>query len=72
VSHGSSGSDLTPTLLEREREIDPVVTVHALRSLIGLACRQTGMTPRSLLEAEFVSAPSDEFWRNAFRRIGRD
>jgi hypothetical protein len=59
----ASGADLTTALVEREREIHVGVTIHALRSLVGLACRQTGETPRSLLEAEIAHAPHDDLWR---------
>jgi hypothetical protein len=59
----ASGSTLMDSLLERERAIPIAVTMHALRSLVGLACRQTGETPRALLEAEIVHVPPDDFWR---------
>jgi hypothetical protein len=59
----ASGADLLSALAEREREIHVGVTMHALRSLVGLACRQTGETPRSLLEAEIAHAPGDDLWR---------
>jgi hypothetical protein len=54
---------LRDTLLARREQIDVSTTFYALRSLVDLACHQTGETPRTLLEAEFVCAPSDDFWR---------
>ena len=63
ATHRASGMTLIDALLERERVVPIAVTMHALRSLVGLACRQTGETPRALLEAEIVHAPSDEIWR---------
>jgi hypothetical protein len=75
----ASGSTLMQTLLERERAIPIAVTMHALRSLVGLACSQTGETPRALLEAEIGQVPPDDFWRAeikidpvAHARPGRD
>ena len=75
----ASGSTLMQALLERERAIPIAVTMHALRSLVGLACRQTGETPRALLEAEIGHVPPDDFWRAelvvdpvAHARPGRD
>jgi hypothetical protein len=58
-----SGTELSAALLERQSEIDVAVTMYALRSLVGLASRQTGETPRGLLRAEFFAAPGDDFWR---------
>jgi hypothetical protein len=37
--------------------------LFALRHLVGVISLETGETPRSLLDAEFTKAPSDEFWR---------
>jgi hypothetical protein len=75
----TSGSTLMDSLLDRERAIPIAVTMHALRSLVGLACRQTGETPRALLEAEIGQVPPDDFWRAeikidpvAHARPGRD
>jgi hypothetical protein len=59
----ASGSTLMETLLERKREIPVAVTMNAIRALVVLACRQTGETPRTLLEAEIDHAPPDDFWR---------
>lgn len=59
----ASGSTLMEALLERKGTIPVGVTMNALRSLVVLACRQTGETPRSLLEAEIDQAPPDDFWR---------
>jgi hypothetical protein len=63
VSDRSQRATLGDTLLGRQEHIDLSTTMYALRSLIDLACHQTGETPRTLLEAEFVNAPSDDFWR---------
>jgi hypothetical protein len=54
---------LPDTLIARREQIDVSTTMFALRSLVTLACHQTGETPRTLLEAEFICAPSDDFWR---------
>jgi hypothetical protein len=54
---------LPDTLVARREQIDLATTLYALRSLVDLACHQTGETPRTLLENEFVIAPSDDFWR---------
>jgi hypothetical protein len=55
--------DLMQALAKREREID-LPTIHlALRSLVGLAARKTGASPRSILAAELVEAPPDELWK---------
>jgi hypothetical protein len=54
---------LGDTLLVLQDEIDISTTLYALRSLLNLACHQTGETPRTLLEAEFAHAPTDDFWR---------
>jgi hypothetical protein len=63
VSDRSQRVTLGDTLRGRQDSIDVSTTLYALRSLIDLACLQTGETPRTLLEAEFVNAPSDDFWR---------
>ena len=55
-------------LIARSDQIDVSTTMYALRSLVELACHQTGETPRTLLESEFVNAPSDDFWRANLRR----
>jgi hypothetical protein len=71
-------TELSAALLERQSEIDVAVTMYALRSLVGLASRQTGETPRALLRAEFFAAPSDEYFRpevtgpQHYDRIERD
>lgn len=57
------GRTLLEALVERQWEIPSELTLEALQSLIGLACRQTGETPRALLQAELDRAPSDELWR---------
>ena len=54
---------LGDTLIARREQIDVSTTMFALRSLVNLACHQTGATPRTLLEAGFVCAPSDDYWR---------
>src|SRR5438067_7035879 len=79
ATHRASGMTLIDALLERERVVPIAVTMHALRSLVGLACRQTGETPRALLEAEIGHVPPDDFWRAeikidpvAHARPGRD
>jgi hypothetical protein len=54
---------LADTLVASREQIDVSTTLYALRSLVDLACHQTGETPRTLLEAEFIKAPSDDFWR---------
>jgi hypothetical protein len=54
---------LGETLRGRCDQIEVSTTLYALRSLIDLACHQTGETPRTLLEAEFMHAPSDDYWR---------
>ncbi len=56
-------AELGETLLERQEQVDEPTTMYALRCLVGLACHQTGETPRSILESEFVKSPSDDFWR---------
>jgi hypothetical protein len=58
---------LRDMLFARREQIDVPTTLYALRSLVDLACHQTGETPRTLLEAEFISAPSDDFWRANLR-----
>jgi hypothetical protein len=63
ATDGAPATELSAALLERQSEIHVAVTMYALRSLVGLASRQTGETPRSLLEAEFINAPSDALWR---------
>jgi hypothetical protein len=63
VSERAPRTALGDTLLARSEQIDISTTLYVLRSLIDLACHQTGETPRTLLEAEFISAPSDDFWR---------
>ena len=55
--------ELGETLFERGEQVDRPTTLYALRCLVGLVCRQTGETPRSILESEFVKSPSDDFWR---------
>lgn len=59
----AAGSDLMRELLDRRRSIDPETASLVLQCVTGLLAVSTGKTPRSILEAEFVSAPSDEFWR---------
>jgi hypothetical protein len=67
VADRTPSTALSDTLLTRREQIDISTTLYALRSLVDLACHQTGETPRTLLEAEFVSAPSDDFWRAGLR-----
>jgi hypothetical protein len=47
----------------RPGDIDVTEALFALRHLVGVISLETGETPRSLLDAEFTKAPSDEFWR---------
>jgi hypothetical protein len=58
-----SCEELRRALFSRASEIDATATRVALRRLAGLLALKTGETPRSILEAEFGKAPSDEFWR---------
>ena len=37
--------------------------LYTLRTLVGVIARQTGETPRSVLESEFGHSPSDALWR---------
>jgi hypothetical protein len=67
VADREARTALADTLVARREQIDVSTTLYALRSLVDLACHQTGETPRSLLEAEFISAPSDDFWRANLR-----
>jgi hypothetical protein len=69
VGERKERTELGDTLRARRDQIDVSTTLYALRSLLDLACHQTGETPRTLLEAEFVSAPSDDFWRANMRSI---
>jgi hypothetical protein len=55
--------ELGDALLERQSQLDLGTTLYALRSLVGVICRETGETPRSVFEAEYASSPSDDFWR---------
>jgi hypothetical protein len=64
-----SRAELGETLLERREQVDRPTTFYALRCLVALACRQTGETPRSILESEFVKSPSDDFWRAKVRDV---
>jgi hypothetical protein len=54
---------LMEALLERRHEIGLPAARQALGCLVGLACLELGETPRSMLELEFVHAPSDDWWR---------
>jgi hypothetical protein len=56
-------SDLLHALLERRHEIDGDEARLVLRCLAGLLAVDSGATPRSIFEAEFAAAPSDDFWR---------
>jgi hypothetical protein len=58
-----SSEELRHALDSRAEEIDVTTMGVALRRLVGLLALKTGETPRSILEAEFAKAPSDEFWR---------
>src|SRR5712691_12897143 len=60
---GRPDGRLMDELVKRRDEIALPATWHALQCLVGLACRQTGETPRSLLESECAGSPSDEYWR---------
>lgn len=55
-------TEVMAVLALREHEIDTPAVWLAMRSLVGLLARQTGRTPRSILDAEFASAPSDDVW----------
>lgn len=63
AAFGMTGLTLLETLVGRSAEIPLVVTMDALRSLVGLACHQTDVTPRMLLQQELDGAPTDQFWR---------
>jgi hypothetical protein len=67
VNDRAPRTTLRDTLVARQEQIDISTTLYALRSLVDLACHQTGETPRTLLEAEFACAPSDDFWRANLR-----
>jgi hypothetical protein len=54
--------EVMAVLALREHEIDTPAVWLAMRSLVGLLARKTGRTPRSILDAEFASAPSDDVW----------
>ena len=59
--------ELGEALFERREQLDLPTTLYALRCLAGLICRQTGETPRSLLETESASSPSDDLWASSFQ-----
>jgi len=64
----ATAQELTDTLIEREHAVDLGATLETLRCLVGIVCRKTGETPRSVLDAEFSIAPSDAFWRASLAR----
>lgn len=59
----SAHIELGDALRGRLVQLDLPTTLFALRHLLGAVCLQTGETPRTILEAEFVNAPSDDWWR---------
>lgn len=63
----SRSRDISPQPPERplgsDDGIDLDSTLLAFRRLLGEIAAATNETPRSILEEEFKSAPSDEFWR---------
>lgn len=63
AADGSVRVELGDALRDRLGRLDTPTTLFALRHLVGLVCLQTGETPRSILESEFVISPSDDWWR---------
>jgi len=76
AARGDGSDTLSRALLECRTDVDAGAVLQALRCLVEVACRSTGETPRSLLEQEFIAAPSDEFWRARLSvregRVGMD
>jgi hypothetical protein len=63
AADGSVRVELGDALRERLGRLDAPTALFALRHLVGVVCLQTGETPRSILESEFVISPSDDWWR---------
>jgi hypothetical protein len=60
---GMTVEEIQHALELQSGDIEVAGALLALRHLVGVIALETGETPRTLLDAEFTKAPSDEFWR---------